>query len=213
MRESMAPDDRARWAALLSANGQMSIDELLALPEHRWRYELIAGQLTQRPPNDLLYDMMVRMLVSAVRDFVRTAGIGGTIEQETGVAVSATGDLDTVFVPALAFFRSGHAAVSDSPAEISSVHLVPAFVVEIAAPGQARPALAERARTWLGAGTQVVWVIWPAYRQVDIWRARRDGQTGEEASPPKVTTRNVHEMLEAEDALPGFSYPAAYFMT
>src|SRR5260370_35077145 len=176
MRESMTPDVRARWAALLPVTGQMSVEELLALPEHRWRYELLAGKLTKRPPSDLLYDMMVHMLVSALRDFARTAGIVGTTLQETGVVISATGEPDTVFVPALAFIRSAQMSIAEPLAEMLSVRLVPEFVVEITAPGQERPALAERAQTWLGAGANVVWVIWPAHRQVEIWAAWRHGQ-------------------------------------
>ncbi len=118
MRESMTPDVRARWAALLPVAGQMSVEELLALPEHRWRYELLAGKLTQRPPSDLLYDMMVHMLVSALRDFARTAGIVGTTLQETGVVISATGEPDTVFVPALAFIRSAQMSIAEPLAEM-----------------------------------------------------------------------------------------------
>ena len=214
----MTPDVRARWAALLPATGQMSVEELLALPEHRWRYELLAGKLTQRPPSDLHYDMMVHMLVSAVRDFAHTAGIGGTTMQETGVVISATGEPDTVFVPALAFIRSAQTSGAEPLAdEILSVRLVPEFVVEITAPGQERPALAERAQTWLGAGANVVWVIWPAHRQVDIWRAGRNGQASaglsSETTTPEVRICHIHDMLDVEDVLPGFTYPAAYLLT
>jgi len=215
MRESMTPDVRARWAALLPIAGQMSVEELLALPEHRWRYELLAGKLTKRPPSDLLYDMMVHMLVSALRDFARTAGIGGTTIQETGVVISATGEPDTMFVPALAFIRSAQMPIADPVVdEIPSVRLVPEFVVEITAPGQERPALAERAQTWLGAGANVVWVIWPAHRQVDIWRAGRNGQASAGLSSgtttPEVRICHIHDMLDVEDVLPGFKYPAVY---
>lgn len=207
----MAPDIRARWAALLPATSQMSIDELMALPEHRWRYELIAGQLTQRLPSDLHYDMIVRLLVSALRDHVRVAGVEGTIVQEAGVVVSATGQPDTMLVPALAFIQSSQASVSDSPGEIPPVvRLVPEFVVEIAAPGQTRQALDERAHMWLGAGTRIVWIIWPARRQVDAWRSSRDVPASAEANTPEVTIFNVHNALELHDLLPGFTYPVAY---
>lgn len=213
MRESMAPDVRARFAALLPAAGQMSIDELMALPEHRWRYELIAGQLTQRLPNDLQYDMIQSLLVSALRRAIGIAGIEGMVVQETGVVVSAAGQPDTMFVPALAFIQSSQLPVSGSAAEVPSVRLVPKFVVEIAAPGQERQALADRVRTWMRAGTQIVWVIWPARRQVDVWQGRREVPTSVEADTVEATIRNVHNTLELEDLLPGFTYPVGHLFS
>ena len=209
----MVPDVRARWAALLPSTRQMSVDELMALPEHRWRYELIAGQLTQRVPGDLGYDMIARLLVSALRAFVRTASIDGAVVQEAGIVISAAGQPDTMLVPALAFISAHQASSVDSPVELSPVRLVPEFVFEIAAPGQERQMLAERARMWLDAGTRIVWVIRPALRQVEVWRAREDGSTSAEAGTPEVTIRNVHHTLELPDLLPGFAYPVGHLFS
>lgn len=215
MRESMRPDIRAQWAALLPRAGQMTVDELLALPEHRWRYELIAGELTPRPASDLRHDMILRLLGSVLRDYVRSAGIEGAVTQETGVVVSADGEPATVYVPALAFIHSDQVSVGERLSEMPAVHCVPMLVVEIVAPGQERLALAERVRTWLGAGVQVVWVIWPARRQVDVWQvdyASGVEHTGPQGAAPRVTTRNVHEVLDAQDILPGFAYPVAHLI-
>lgn len=212
----MTPDVRARWAALLPSADQMTVDELLALPEHRWRYELIAGQLTPRPAGDLRYDLILRLLGSVLRDYVGGAGIEGAVMQETGVVISADGAPDTVLVPALAVIHSGQVSVGERLSEMPAVRLMPTLVVEIAAPGQEPLALADRARTWLDAGVQVVWVIWPARRQVDVWRP--DHASGDEhdstqhAVTPVVTTRHVHEVLDAQDILPGFAYPIAHLI-
>jgi len=206
----MMPDVRARWAAVVSTGGEMTADELMALPEHRWRYELIKGRLTLRLPSDLCYDMTTRLLVSALGSAVRAAGIEGTVVQEAGVVLSMEGQPDTLLVPALAFVRAHQAHLADSPVELSPIRLVPEFVSEIAAPGQARQALAERARIWLGAGTSVVWIIWPALRQVEVWRARGDVSASAEPDIAEVTIRNVHNVLELPDLVPGFSYPVGH---
>lgn len=211
----MTPNVRAHWAALLPGAAHMTVSELLALPEHRWRYELIAGQLTPRPTNDLRHDLILRLLGSALRDYVRSTGIEGVVTQETGVVVSADGEPDTVLVPALAFIHAGHVSAGERLSEMPALRLVPTLVIEIAAPGQERLALAERARIWLGAGAQVVWVIWPARRQVDVWRSDRARGGGHDSTQdviPDVTTRNVHEVLDAEDILPGFAYPVAHLI-
>lgn len=209
----MAPEVRARWAALLPSTGQMSVDELMALPEHRWRYELIAGQLTQRVPGDLGYDMIGRLLVSALRAYVRNAGIDGAVVQEAGIVISAAGQPDTMLVPALAFISAHQESLVESPVELSPVRLVPEFVVEIAAPGQERQVLAERARMWLDAGTGVVWVIRPALRQVEVWRAQGDVSNSAEAGTPEVTIRNVHHTLELPELFPGFAYPVGHLFS
>ncbi len=206
----MAPDVRARWAALLPSTSQMSVDELMALPEHRWRYELIAGQLTQRLPGDLHADMITRLLAFALCGFARTAGIDGAVVQEAGIVISAAGQPDTMLVPALAFISAHQVSLADSPVELSPVRLVPEFVVEIAAPGQERNTLAERARIWLDAGTEVVWVIRPALRQVEVWRARGDVSMSAEGDAPEVTIWNVHHTLELPELFPGFAYPVGH---
>lgn len=210
MRESMSPDVRARWAALLPTAGPMSLDELMALPEHRWRYELIAGQLRQRPLADLRHDMISRLLASNLRDYVRTAGIEGAVAQEIGVVLSDANEPATVLVPSLAFRHTAATSESGTPAGMPIEHSVPELVVEIAAPGQERLAIAERAHSWLGVGVRVVWVIWPARRQVDVWQAQHESQASGQTSTPEFTVRNVHELLEAHDVLPGFTYPVAH---
>lgn len=206
----MAPDVRARWAAVVSTAREMTADELIALPEHRWRYELIKGRLTLRLPSDLRYDMIMRLLVTALGSAVRTAGIDGMVAQEAGVVLSVDGQPDTLLVPALAFVRAHQVPLADAPVELFPIRVVPEFVAEIAAPGQAKQDLAERAGIWLGAGTRVVWIIWPALRQVDIWRAREDVSASTGAETVDVMIRNVHNVLELPDIIPGFSYPVVH---
>ena len=224
----MIPSIRARWADVEADGGPITVDDLLALPEDRWRYELIDGKLVLRPQADLRYAMIVSGLAEALRLWAASAvtgGTGGTTVAETGFVVSVPGALDTVYVPALAYTRGGRAQAGDDTAGTGSVRLVPDLVVEIASPAQQREQLAARASRWLNAGVQLVWVIWPVRRQVDVWRLAGDGgdggnggdggpeeneEDGAEASTPTATPYAVHQTLQEFAELPGFSYPVAH---
>jgi len=49
--------------------------------------------------------------------------------------------------------------------------------------------------------TRLVWVVWPRYHQVDIWRP------GDDIEPS--ATLGVEDTLDGEDVLAGFTYPIA----
>jgi Uma2 family endonuclease len=59
--------------------------------------------------------------------------------------------------------------------------------------------MAKKAAEYLNAGTRLVWVVWPRWRQVDVWHA------GDE-TPATLT---VEGELDGEDVVPGFAYPVA----
>ncbi len=78
--------------------------------------------------------------------------------------------------------------------------LAPDLVAEIASPNQYRPEMADKAQRYLAAGVRLVWVVWPKYSQVDVWRPGSD---------QPVATLNVDDQLDGLDVLPGFTYPLA----
>jgi Uma2 family endonuclease len=189
-------------------DGPITVEEYLALPEDRWRFELIAGRLVLRPQADLGSATIASGVAESIRLWAAGADSGGTTLAETGFVVSASGEeLDTIYVPALAYVRDRCPEASDDAAGTGSVRLVPDLVVEIASPAQQREELAERANGWLGAGVRLVWIIWPARRQVDVWRLEGDGA---EVGTPVVTPYAIHQTLQELAELPGYSYPVAH---
>jgi Uma2 family endonuclease len=78
--------------------------------------------------------------------------------------------------------------------------LAPDLVVQVVSPSESRPKMEERARQWLAAGVQLVWLIWPKAKQVEVWRPG--------AAKP-VQTLGVSDMLDGLDVVPGFTYPVA----
>jgi len=77
--------------------------------------------------------------------------------------------------------------------------LAPDLAVEVASENQFAPGMAAKARTYLSFGTRLVWVIWPRYKRVNVWR--RDDDT--------PTSLGVEDILDAGDVVPGFTYPIA----
>lgn len=203
MRESMAPSIRARWADLPATDAPMTFEEFLALPDDRWRFELMAGRLALRAPGDLRHGMIASALALALRRSVLESAYAGSVLIETGFVVSATGEPDTVLVPAVALAHAVAVAANGEGDTASILRVIPALVAEITAPNQSPKELGERARRWLAAGVQVVWVVWPARHQVDVWRRTSEGD-------PAPIAYSAHENLEERDILPDFSYPVAH---
>ena len=77
--------------------------------------------------------------------------------------------------------------------------MAPDLVVEVASPDQSRPELADKVRRYLSAGVRLVWVVWPRYRRVDVWRI----------GAPAPSTLAAGDDLDGGDVVPGFAYPVA----
>ncbi len=65
---------------------------------------------------------------------------------------------------------------------------------------QYRSELAAKAQRYLATGVRLVWMVWPNYSQVDVWRLGTD---------QPVATLNAGGAIDGEDVLPGSSYPLA----
>lgn len=198
----MIPSIRALWADVPTDGPAMTVANLLALPEDRWRFELIAGHLRRRDHGDLRHAMIESALLQAVRESIRNGGLSGVTVVESGFVVSGSGEPDTVLVPALAFVRTDHTEDGVTPTAESAIRRIPDLVAEIAAPSQPPREMSERAQRWLSLGTCVVWVIWPARHRVDVWRRT-------EADDATPTTYSVQETLVEREVLPDFSYPVS----
>jgi Uma2 family endonuclease len=183
------------WAESLPTEHAFSADDWAALPADRRRYEIVSGQLVRLPAADLRYDSISGDFLRTIGNFVLAHSLGRVTLADTGFLVSAPGEPDTVLVPAVAFVRAERAP--DEAEKARYLRVVPDLVIEIAAPGQLRPALAEKSALWLGAGARLAWVVWPNRRQVEV-SSVVDGA-------PSTRTLSAHETLDGGELLPGFS--------
>ena len=80
----------------------------------------------------------------------------------------------------------------------------PDIVAEVVSPSQKRDDMDAKARAWLAAGVSLVWIVWPATQQVDVWRPADVG-----APDQPIQTLGTGDALDGLDVLPGFTYALA----
>lgn len=188
--------DEAPWAEEVL----MTAEDLMALPDDAWRYELVHGRLVRMPPTGFEHGDLGLRLGAALLKFVEERELGRVVGAETGFLVSRPGEPDTVLAPDIAYVAASRVPARDSTDWRGFPRLAPDLVVEIASPSQYGPEMAVKAKLWLEAGARLVWVIWPSARQVDVWQ-----------SDPAFGMRMIEgaEVLDGGPVLPGFSYPLA----
>lgn len=74
----------------------------------------------------------------------------------------------------------------------------PILAVEIVSPSQNRLFFQDKAEIYLGAGTALVWVVWPETQTVDVW-----------TPPATMTTLGMSHTLDGDTVLPGLQIPVA----
>jgi Uma2 family endonuclease len=107
---------------------------------------------------------------------------------------------ETALVPDVAFLRADRVPPRNSADYKKAPRLAPDLAVEVASPNQHHPEMAAKARLYLARGVRLVWVVWPADRQVDVWRPGSD---------EPATTLSIGDALDGLDGLPGFTHPVA----
>ena len=78
---------------------------------------------------------------------------------------------------------------------------MPDLAVEVASPTQKQEGLDTKARGYFAGGTALVWVVWPARRQIDVWHPEDTLQPG--------AVLGDGDALSGEQVVQGFSLPVA----
>ncbi len=198
----MAHDTLAPWAELVPDVGQMTVDELMELPDDDgWMYELVDGRLVRMPLSGGEASRIAARIVSALGIFVEAHDLGAVLGADGEFDLTQPGETaETALGPDASFNQADRVPARDSHEYKRAWHLAPDLVVEVASPNQYRPEMAAKSRRYLGAGARLIWVVWPKYQQVDVWRAGADAP---------IQTLTLTESLAGLDVLPGFSYPIA----
>lgn len=192
----MVVDAVAPWAELVL----FTAEDLAALPDDAWHYELVQGRLVRMPPSGLDHGGISVTLAAAVKRFVDDRALGFVAGAETGFNVTRPGEPETVLAPDAAFITAAHVPPPGSRERRGFPHLAPDLVVEVASPSQHRPEMAAKAKLWLAVGVRLVWVVWPDRRQVEVW---------EQANPDEPRTLGSSDELNGGEVLPGFRYSLA----
>lgn len=167
----------------------MTAEQLLVADIPNKSTELVRGRLIVREPPGTYHGLVQSRLNFLVAAFVHERKLGAVFGQDTGFRIAS--DPDTVLAPDLAFVRHERLSLI---APRGYAALAPDFIVEILSPDDRPGEVLGKIGQWLNAGVALAWVIDPARRVGQVYRA--DGSAAAVPADGK---------LDGEDVLPGFT--------
>ena len=167
----------------------VTADELLAMPDDGYRYELVKGELRKMAPTGDEHGDVTMELAGALHQHVKKHHLGKVYAAETGFKLES--DPDTVRAPDIAFvsrvkiektgrlkgFRSG----------------APDLAVEVLSPSDRVSRVERKVAQWLEGGSRMVWVVSPKLHTITVYRALTD-----------IVTLTEKDKLDGADVVPGF---------
>jgi Uma2 family endonuclease len=190
---------------------RMTFDDLQALPDDGYLYELVRGEILRMPPPKEEHGYIEAALVEAIGRYLHDSAlalgwapsqgrsardrlVGRLVSGETGVRFTLPDDpdqlrgLDVGYLSPNQVARLGHVLAAEYLSEM------PALVAEVISPSETAAYVNEKVADYLGGGAQQVWLLYPRTRSVTVFRS--DG-----------TARIVQAggMLDGGDLLPGFA--------
>lgn len=180
-------------ADLVTPARLLTAEDLPYLAPEEERSELVAGSLVREPPPGAEHGGIAAAVAAHLYPFVREHRLG-RVYGETGYVLAS--DPDTVRAPEASFVSDRRLAA----ARWRGPYLVgaPDLAVEVKSPGDAEREVVGKAREYLAAGAQAVWVIDPRRQSVTVHRPGRE--------PAELDRGDV---LDGAPYLPGLRVPIA----
>ena len=179
-----------------TASKLVTAEELLKLSKDEFHGELIRGELCEEPLPGFIHCSVVAHLMYLLHSFVSKRDIGTALG---GAGVWLERDPDTVRAPDVQYFSAERLPLDVMPT--GYVEVAPNLAIEVRSFNESRRKLHDKAIMWLNAGVQLVWVVLPERRSVDVYRSGQPTQTVTDA-----------DSLDGQDVLPGFSCALADFL-
>ena len=181
----------APWTQIVPGVGPMTIDDLLALPDDGWQYELVEGALVRVAGSGERGSSIGAAILIALGAYTRPRRLG-VVTRADGVYTFP--NARNGLVPDVGFYVTARRALIADRAK--PIPFSPDLAVEVASPSQGADEMAAKARIYPRGGTRLVWIVWPERQQIDVWRA---GDTAPGA------TLGLGDSLDGEDVAPGFT--------
>ena len=167
----------------------MTADELLAMPDDGFCYELIRGELIRMPPPGHIHGRVTMRIASPLYQHVIANKLGIVYAAETGFLIHQ--NPDTVRAPDAAFVEQQRV---ENAGEVEGYWVgAPDLAVEVVSPSDSVGYVEDKVQQWIEAGSRLVWVISPKLRTVTVYRSLTD-----------VTTLTEKDTLDGNDVVPGF---------
>ncbi len=172
----------------------LTADEFFEQYSHReGKFELVKGEVVEVKPPGEEHGEIAGNIAGEFYGYSRRYGTG-RMGVETGHRLESAPD--TVRGPDVYFSLSRRAGGRErSPGFVPGA---PDIAVEVVSPSDTAPEVERKVAEYLAAGSQRVWLVYPASRSVAVHRA--DGS---------VATYGGDDVITDEELLPGFSLPLA----
>ena len=167
----------------------MTAEELFAMPDDGWRYELVRGELRKMAPPGLYHGEYAGNTYLSLGNHVRANNLGKTYT-EIGFLIET--DPDHVRAPDTAFIsRDRLEAIGEGAGYFPAA---PDLAIEVISPNDRLTRVNEKVRDWLDAGTRMVVVVNPRRRDVTVHLPNED--------PVSLTEEDT---LNGGDVVPGWT--------
>lgn len=168
--------------------GPLTLEEFEQVPELNTRLELSEGLLVREPQPEARHGAVVVNVLRALDAVARDRQLGRVVV-EAGFLLSETPP--TVRRPDAAFVSFGRWPADSLPDGFWP--FAPDLAVEVVSSSNTAADMQEKVLQYLAAGTDIVWVVQPRTRTVEVWRPGLDTQVLRE-----------DDRLEGAAVLPGF---------
>jgi len=149
----------------------VTADELLAMPDDGYRYELVKGELIRMaPPPGSEHGEVTMNLAGPLYQHVKSNDLGVVYAAETGFKLES--NPDTVRAPDIAFVR--RARVQETGRMAGYMSGAPDLAVEVVSPSDRVSRVEEKVAEWLEGGARMVWVVSPKLHTLTVYRSLTD---------------------------------------
>ena len=167
----------------------MTADEFEVMPDQD-RYELIDGELVERPPAGYESDWIGGELQAILRYHLRTNRVGWVFGPDSGYRCFPDRP-NRLRRPDVSFVRFGRFPNETIPKHYAT--FAPDLAVEVISPGDLAEEVETKIQQFLSAGVRLLWVVFPDSRVVHV--RRPDGS---------ARVLGVDDELSGEEVVPGF---------
>lgn len=187
----------APWGEYLAGIAPMRIETFDVIPiEDGWTFELHEGRLIRMPGPGKAHANIQTNLYDTVHAYLRNHNLGKLLGTSC-YNLPLPGNTEELLCPDLSYVVP--ARLVQMPQRGSYLVGAPDLVIEIASPSDFRPQLRAKAQVYLAAGVRLVWVIWPATQNIDVWQPT--------ATDAPTKQLGLPDQLDGEDVIPGFTCP------
>lgn len=172
----------------------LTADDLLAMPDDGYRYELDKGKLVRLPMASHQSSRIAIRIASRIGPFVEAGALGNVAGADGAFTVAR--DPYTVRIPDLSFVSTKRLPPEDAWEQF--LELAPDLAIEVVSPSDSANEVHEKVLEYLDAGVRLVWVVHPIQRTVTVYTGDRVAHVLDE-----------NDTLDGGDVLPGFSLAIA----